>query len=47
MAPYQSLSMDLPNLEALEVVEVAVWSHVELGRMLVGVEVQTLWRALH
>ncbi|KAG1654897.1 hypothetical protein FOA52_011056 [Chlamydomonas sp. UWO 241] len=32
--PYENLSLELPRLEALEVAEVAVWSHVDLGACL-------------
>ena len=35
--PYRRLSFSLPLLEALELVEVAVWEHVDLTIYLVGV----------
>ncbi len=34
--PYQSLNIQLPTLEALEVDQVAVWSHVDLTTIVVG-----------
>ena len=37
LQPYRRLSFSLPLLEALELVEVAVWEHVDLSSYLVGV----------
>lgn len=42
MQPYQTFRFTLSLLEALEIIEVAVWEHVDWTSHFVSLDVQTL-----